>query len=169
MTVLLELRYNRKVNTLVYTGEIITSKNFITGGHIMTRRILNRLGINASVFGYVYIDYAVGLVKQDRELLNHVTSKLYPAVASHFGVSPTSVERTIRYAISNCWEKGNRQLLNDIAGRELTERPYTREFIAMLADYMEDSDTIINMQLAMLRKKESASWKDFLPYASAGD
>lgn len=104
------------------------------------RRILNRLGINSSVFGFCYIEYAVGLVQQNRNLISHVTTQLYPMIADYYAVTPASVERAIRYAINCCWERGNRRLLNDIAGRDLTERPYTREFIAMLADYDEDSE-----------------------------
>ncbi|MEG1525073.1 MAG: sporulation initiation factor Spo0A C-terminal domain-containing protein [Clostridia bacterium] len=110
------------------------------------RRVLNRLGINSSVFGFMYIEFAVSLVLNDRNVASHVTTRIYPVIANHYNVTPASVERAIRYAINNCWERGNRRLLNDIAGRELKEKPYTREFIAMLADYEQMQQYLLATQ-----------------------
>ena len=101
----------------------------------MTRLILNRLGISASSSGYRYLECAIDLVQKDRSRLLAVTTALYPAIASCYQVSPASVEHCIRYCLNRCWERGNRELLNQIAGFSLQYRPYAREFIAMLADY----------------------------------
>ena len=101
----------------------------------MTRLILNRLGISASSSGYRYLECAIDLVQKDRSRLLAVTTALYPAIASCYQVSPASVEHCIRYCLNRCWERGNRELLNQIAGVSLQYRPYAREFIAMLADY----------------------------------
>ena len=103
---------------------------------MITRRILNRLGIHLSSLGHQYIVYAVALVRDDSSLLHSVTSALYPAIANRFCVSPASVEQSIRYCLNHCWQMGNRALLNEIAGYPLQYRPYTRDFIAMLADYV---------------------------------
>ena len=115
------------------------------------RKVLYRLGMTSSVNGFGYIEYAVGLVKADRSLIGHVTTLLYPQIACHFHVSAASVERAIRYAIGHCWERGNRALLSSIAGRTLTERPYAREFIAMLADCEQDDETIRHYQMERMR------------------
>ena len=105
--------------------------------------VLNRLGIAASKYGYRYIECAIELVRENRDLLLAVTTRLYPSVAAHFHVSPSSVEHNIRYCLEHCWNTGDRNLFNEIAGYPLQYRPYTREFIAMLADYQQNG---INMQ-----------------------
>ena len=106
----------------------------------MTRRILNCLGIPATRSGQQYIEYAVILSKKDRTLLLSITKRLHPLVAEHFGVSIRSVERNIRYCVKCCWETGNRELLNEIAGYRLHCCPYAGEFIAMLVDYETGRD-----------------------------
>lgn len=94
--------------------------------------------------------------EKTRSLVKHVTTRLYPQVAEHFGVTATSVERTIRYAISCCWEKGNRRLLNTIAGRELYERPYTREFVAMVADFVDDEGAMASLRSMPMDRDDAA-------------
>ena len=101
----------------------------------MTQRLLNRLGILGSQRGQGYILCAVSAVREDRTLLQAVTTRLYPLVAMQHGATDKAVGRAIGRSLECCWKAGNRALLEEIAGRRLTERPYPREFIAMLADY----------------------------------
>ena len=104
----------------------------------MTKRVLNRLGIRISSRGHQYLAYAVKLIQIDASLLFSVTGTLYPAIASCYGVTAASVEHAIRYCLQRCWEYGNRALLNEIAGYPLQYRPYSKEFIAMLAEYTKE-------------------------------
>lgn len=102
----------------------------------MVKNLMYRLGMRISNSGCAYLKFALDLVASDASLLGAVTRVLYPAIAAHFCVSPSSVEYAIRYCLDQCWEKGNRALLDEIAGRPLQYRPYTREFIIMLLRYI---------------------------------
>ena len=102
----------------------------------MTGQVLKRLGIRLSSRAYPYILYAIEMTTDDPTALFSVTEKLYPAVANKFRVTPASVEHAIRYSLERCWENGNRAFLNEIAGYPLPYRPYTKEFLAMLMEYI---------------------------------
>lgn len=82
---------------------------------------------------------AVNAVRADRTLLQAVTTRLYPLVAMQYGATDKAVGRAIGRSLACCWDAGNRALLEEIAGRRLTEHPYPREFIAMLADYVKEN------------------------------
>ena len=51
------------------------------------------------------------------------------------------VERDIRTVIEVIWKYGDRELLNIVAGRELKEKPNNREFIDMLARFVEEEES----------------------------
>ena len=102
----------------------------------MTGQVLNRLGIRLSSRAYPYILCAIEMTADDPTVLFAVTDRLYPAIASKFNVSPASVEHAIRYSLERCWRTGNRAYLNEIAGYTLAYRPYTKEFLAMLMEYI---------------------------------
>lgn len=101
-----------------------------------TRLLLNRLGILGSQCGQGYIECAVSAVQADRTLLTAVTGRLYPLVAQRLGTTSRAVGRGIGRSLECCWEAGDRALLEAVAGRRLKARPYPREFIAMLADFV---------------------------------
>ena len=58
--------------------------------------------------------------------------------AKHFGVKPHSVEHALRTLIGTCWAHGDRDALNEIAGRVLTHAPSNAEFIDMIAAYIKN-------------------------------
>ena len=99
----------------------------------MRDELLDALGLPATYLGYRYLAFSVSLVRKDEELLLQVSKRLYPAVADHFRVSPTSVERCIRTAVSRFWNHGNRALLDQLAGYHLVGKPTGSEIIALLA------------------------------------
>lgn len=105
----------------------------------MLKRLLNRLAIPPTYLGHSYTLEAVSIVLQKEAALTALTKELYPEVAQKFGVSAHSVERALRTAVDQCWTNGGRELLEDIAGRRLKLKPTVGEFIAILADYMDNS------------------------------
>ena len=104
----------------------------------MTGHVLNRLGIRLSCRAYLYIQHAIEMATDDPTVLFAVTDRLYPTIACKFNVSPASVEHAIRYSLERCWRLGNRAYLNEIAGFPLPYRPYTKEFLAMLIQYINN-------------------------------
>lgn len=101
-----------------------------------TRQLLHDLGIHTTILGFHYLDYGLTLCQQNERYLLSVYTCLYADIARHYDVSPGSVEHCIRTAVATCWNAGNRQLLLKLAGYELSGRPTSSEFIAILYEYL---------------------------------
>lgn len=71
------------------------------------------------------------------ESIRLITKRLYPETAN-LGVKPYSVEYALRTLIGTCWAHGDRDALNEIAGRVLTHTPSSAKFIDMIAAYNND-------------------------------
>ena len=91
------------------------------------------LGMNNKIKGYKYsrsaIDEAVNGNKEMRSI--------YECVAKKYSTSPSCVERNIRYAVENTWEKGNVENIYSLFGytvRMDKGKPTNGEFVFMLAD-----------------------------------
>lgn len=102
-----------------------------------TESLIRRLGICSVYRGYYYLVYAVELVLSDEEYLLYMTKRLYPDIGKHFHTSASNVERSIRTIVTICWNEGNRELLNHIAGYQLLRKPTTGEFISILAFHLK--------------------------------
>lgn len=99
--------------------------------------LIHRLGICSVYRGYYYLVYAVELVMENEDYLLYITKHLYPDIAKHFGTSSSKVERSIRTAVTICWNEGNKNLLNKISGYELKRKPTSGEFISILTFYLK--------------------------------
>ncbi|KMZ52749.1 sporulation initiation factor Spo0A C-terminal domain-containing protein [Dorea sp. D27] len=97
-----------------------------------TRALLLRLGIRSTLKGFHFLLYGLKLCHSSENYLLAVYKTLYVDIADHFGTSRDNVEHCIRTAITNCWYKGNRELLDKIAGYRLKHRPANGEFIDIL-------------------------------------
>ncbi len=99
---------------------------------------LRRLGAPANPTGYLYLRDAILLVMEDRQFLNALTGRLYPAVAQLHHTSASAVERALRIVLEALWRRGDRRELARffpyVAG-DVQGRPSSGEFIATLADY----------------------------------
>ena len=103
----------------------------------MVTEIIHDVGVPAHIKGYQYLRYAIILAVKDMEIINAVTKVLYPAVADHFGTTPSRVERAIRHAIEVAWDRGDLETLQRYFGYTVSNtkgKPTNSEFIAMIAD-----------------------------------
>ena len=99
--------------------------------------VLHELGVPAHINGFAFLRDSIIIVVNDRTMLESVTKILYPAVAKMNHTTSTRVERGIRHAIEVVWNKGNKEIIEEIFGYTIshtTEKPTNSEFIAMLAD-----------------------------------
>ncbi len=99
--------------------------------------LMRDMGVPAHLMGYQYLREAIGLVVTNAKSFSSVTRILYPEVAEKFGTSPQKVERSIRNAIENTWEKGNSNGLESIFSsltRKRGDKPTNSEFIAVMAE-----------------------------------
>ena len=65
---------------------------------------LMEIGATPEYTGYKYLVCAIVMSMQNEYLLNNVTTKMYPAIGKRYGVSPASIERSIRTVISAIWQ-----------------------------------------------------------------
>lgn len=93
--------------------------------------LLHQLGISANYTGFAHTAYALSLCMERQERLQLVTKWLYPDVARKYGTNWKTVERNIRTVSALAWER-NRPLLEALAGRPLTKRLCSAEFLAVL-------------------------------------
>ena len=99
--------------------------------------IIQTLGIPTHFKGYSYLEAAIIKVVQEPNLINEVTTKLYPFIARYFNTNEQRVERAMRFAIETAWNKGNVQILHDLFGYCVDNqkgKPTNASFIAKISD-----------------------------------
>ena len=97
------------------------------------------VGIPAHIKGYQYLREAIKLAIDNPDIINSITKKLYPAIATKFQTSASKVERAIRHAIEVAWNRGKIENINSvfkIKVYDTNEKPTNGEFIALVADKM---------------------------------
>lgn len=99
--------------------------------------IVQKLGIHSIYCGYAYIIYAAELASENDGYLLAITKWLYPEIAAHFDTTCSRVERGIRTVVNSCWQDGNIEFLNEMAGHPLCKKPTSGEFIAILSEYLK--------------------------------
>ncbi|MBQ2661753.1 MAG: sporulation initiation factor Spo0A C-terminal domain-containing protein [Clostridia bacterium] len=62
--------------------------------------------ITSNYKGYHYLLLAYELTRKNHELLNAITTRLYPEIAKHFNTTTQAVERSIRTIITLCQSEG---------------------------------------------------------------
>ena len=102
-------------------------------------RVMLELGMPAHLRGYHYLRESICLSMSDMELVGSVTKLLYPEIAKIYRTSNEKVERAIRSVIEVGWERGNKELYEEIFGYSAADgkkRPTNSEFILGTADYI---------------------------------
>ena len=101
-----------------------------------TQKVLRQLGVNGSYLGFYYIAFGIAKSIENPELLTYICKGLYAEIAEHFHVNTKNVERNIRTIVSIIWEHGDRELLNKIFGKVLTDKTKNVEFMDALSHYI---------------------------------
>lgn len=97
------------------------------------------VGIPAHIKGYAFLREAIKMTMDSPEIINSITKRLYPEVATKFSTSASKVERAIRHAIEVAWNRGKIENINTLFGLRIytnNEKPTNGEFIALIADKM---------------------------------
>lgn len=100
------------------------------------QEILFRLGANNSYLGFLYVTHCITLVLENEEWLCRIKVP-YIDTAAEYNTTTKCVERDIRTLVEAIWENGNRELLSELAGTELEQRPKNKAFIGIMADYVK--------------------------------
>lgn len=127
----------------VFSGSVVQHNGFsktkqpVMDTETMVTEIIHEIGIPAHIKGYQYLRHSIMLVIENLDVINSITKKLYPTVATDFKTTPSRVERAIRHAIEVAWDRGDPEILNSIFGYTVMNtkgKPTNSEFIAMIAD-----------------------------------
>lgn len=100
---------------------------------------LTILGIPSHLKGFNFLSMAIYLAYNDLSLLESITKSLYPAVASYYNASSSSIERAMRNAISITWENiGNKKNIESYLSPLITfeNKPTNTEFITSFLNFM---------------------------------
>lgn len=101
--------------------------------------ILLEIGMPANLLGYRYSRMAIKMATMDVCVLDYITKGLYYTVAKEFGTAPSRVERAIRIAVENAWNRGDCKTLAKYFENSISEakgKPTNKEFIAQIADHL---------------------------------
>ncbi len=108
-------------------------------------KTLLKLGIPANTKGFHYIKTAVLLGIHNPIGLTSMSKILYPAIAEYYHtVSTASIERAMRYAITQSGMRGNSEFICEIFGYTDDLKYYSptnREFLAVVAEYIKQFHT----------------------------
>ena len=103
---------------------------------VMIRQELDCLQISPHLRGRHYLAYAIEQVANDPIRVKDITKDLYQDTAHNFDTTWKAVERNIRSAVIACWNSGGQAILREMTGFQLSERPKTAVFIAIVAEYV---------------------------------
>ena len=124
-------------NGLFTEGQLLGRRS----SHLEERitNIFISVGIPAHIKGYQFLREAIKLAVKSPDMINNITKKLYPSIATKFDTSSSKVERAIRHAIEVAWNRGKIENINNLFGVKVynsSEKPTNGEFIALVADKM---------------------------------
>lgn len=99
--------------------------------------ILCEIGMPEHIKGHRYSVYAIKAAIENPDVLDAVTSELYPSVAEKFNTTGNRVERGIRFGIELAWERCDAKVIERYFGSTISARrgkPTNSEFIARIAN-----------------------------------
>ncbi len=111
-------------------------ENEIENYEFLTKVLIN-MGITPDKLGFEYLRYAIILVAKDPSYLQAVTKRLYPDVATHYGVKSRDIERCIRFVIELSYNCGGLLEINNLYGTVVYKndyKPTNSELIGILSD-----------------------------------
>lgn len=97
--------------------------------------VLYRLGANRAYMGFRYVVNCVEMILEDEELQYYITEP-YVETAAKYHTSVKCVERDVRTLVKHIWDQGDREALEDVACMPLAQRPKSKAFLAMIAEYV---------------------------------
>ena len=97
--------------------------------------LIRKLGATSKYKGYYYVAEAVRMAQKIQERSVKITKDIYPIVARKYKSTPSNVEHNIRTLINLCWES-HKDVLEEIAGCTMEDKPTNSEFIDILAYYL---------------------------------
>ena len=99
-------------------------------------KLLNEIGILPNLLGYVYLIEAIYLcISCYPYFYKDLSVKdIYPVLSDKYNSTDANIERNMRHAIQNAWNK--KEVQNNIIFKNYEDRPTTKEFIFAIVHYL---------------------------------
>lgn len=121
----------------------------------MIQRLLYRMGGSLTYRGFQYTVYGVERIMQDPNLMVGICKGLYFDIAEYFDVEIDNVERDIRTLIGIIWDRGDKNILRRVFGRNLERKPGNAQFLDAVTQYLiakDEVDEEINAAIKSLQE-----------------
>ena len=86
--------------------------------------------------GYAHLAMAIDVATKYMPREVSLNEFVYPVVAKFVKKNTTTVQKSIDRAVKNCWDFGNRSIIDHVIGREFHCCPPTKKFILYFAYYL---------------------------------
>ncbi len=99
--------------------------------------ILLELKIQPEMLGFDYLRKSIELCVLDEDLINNITTKLYPMVGKYFSVKSSIIERCIRNAINQSYKSKGLLGLNNVYNTIIYKndyKPSNSELISIIVE-----------------------------------
>lgn len=96
--------------------------------------MLQRLGVPANFKGYVYLKEAITACVEDDSKICYITKILYPDIAKKYHTNGANVERTIRHAVTTCWDRQQADRNANMIYLTSKAKPTNAQFISIVSE-----------------------------------
>lgn len=102
---------------------------------------LKELCVNPFLLGFNYLKEAIEICLNNQNMLNCITTYLYPTIAENNNTTPSRVERAIRHAIETSWDKVDGEIYYNVFFNEM-DKPTNSKYIAYVCSYINNLETL---------------------------
>lgn len=98
--------------------------------------LLTEIGCPCNARGYSLLTYAIQLIVDDPTYLEGITKRLYPELATRFGITQSATERAMRHCIELGFSRGDPDDIYAVFGNTVNVdkcKPTNKEFLATCA------------------------------------
>ncbi len=106
------------------------------GPAVTAEDLLRYLMIPGTCLGFHQLGTAINFAVEDENRLLNVIDDLYPLVGEVYHATPNSIQKNMRMAIIAGWKNGGKEQMEKLMGLPFRNRPVTKDFIDLLADYL---------------------------------
>ncbi len=134
---------SRLLGVLTGNGRVRDKKRSSIGENTVGEFLL-KLGIPKNIRGFYYLKTAVMYILNGTDLI-HMSGRLYSVLAAEYNTTVSKIERSIRYAVSTAFDKGDLTLLSEVFGSSYnteTGRPANLEAVASIAEALSKISTV---------------------------
>ena len=126
-------------------GKIQNTNTFQNPIEAIADEVLQYFYIPKHLSGRTYLVQAIAMSVYDPQILNKMTSQLYPQIAELNNTTASNVERSMRNAIKTAWDRGNAAAFKEYfkyGTKNINGKPTNKEFIEAISKKISETSKI---------------------------